>query len=688
MLTRRIVFALSVTIILLLSLSVYLMVLPGQWKRRTTRRVNLWLKSVDEGKVVVVSTDRLPGVRGAQILRAGKTLCRPTASLLGAERRTIVVDTRGCPLTNGSTYRLTLVFQDGRRYDIDFTYNITLRQASKSQTGMPIQKHRIRKIHLLFIVTPRTRTTALWQALDTAANHGLNFTASIYSSLCQRERELCLKLSQLSSGIIPSSYTYEVLPALPEGLREAEIDLGLSTAIEGLKITRRYFLAPYGFVDEDTLRFLAGKGVDAVILPSESSYTCKSGNISLIFAVKLTNSTLGTANSTTVYLTFETPEDLKTLALLAESADKGEVKVLPLGEPVEAGKCSAERLASLTPRSPVYPALWRAYWNNLLEVCDILATVHNSTLTIEALNTINNTPFWLKGYTRREVEHGLSELLGLIARIYEKAGFEACYYLTDVNINKLRGRSFRVLVLEPGEGLSKNDVRYLKESNGAVLAYINLGYAEKWRGYWSGISRTGIVHGPTEYEDEYYVEFWRREWMETILEQASMAADMGFDGVYFDNIDAYIWIREKGFGWAEGINLEDAMAKTVIKLSKALKDRYGRDFKVFINIGSAVELLGRDDLLDLIDGVLREELWFTAKNGRSVEVPEEETSSALHYLRRARTMGKIVVVADFIDSSELAHIFCQRAWENAFLPIPQPVWAINYSQPPPEDWCP
>ena len=58
------------------------------------------------------------------------------------------------------------------------------------------------------------------------------------------------------------------------------------------------------------------------------------------------------------------------------------------------------------------------------------------------------------------------------------------------------------------------------------------------------------------------------------------------------------------------------MIKSIYNISYIVKKRYGLDFKIYVNIGSAYRLLGDDRFLEAIDGILRENLWFTVKIGK------------------------------------------------------------------------
>jgi len=61
--------------------------------------------------------------------------------------------------------------------------------------------------------------------------------------------------------------------------------------------------------------------------------------------------------------------------------------------------------------------------------------------------------------------------------------------------------------------------------------------------------------------------------------------------------------------------------------------------------------------------------------------------SFLKYLREARLRGKTVIVADFLENKEMAEDFCRLCWYYGFIPVPQLVWASDYSEPPPLELC-
>lgn len=86
-----------------------------------------------------------------------------------------------------------------------------------------------------------------------------------------------------------------------------------------------------------------------------------------------------------------------------------------------------------------------------------------------------------------------------------------------------------------------------------VIAYINIGAAEKYRYYWK---KSWFRHHPTwlkrkyeGYDDEFWVKFWNKDWEEIIYGNDSSyiqkIIDTGFDGAYLDNVEAYYFLYYK-----------------------------------------------------------------------------------------------------------------------------------------------
>ena len=221
---------------------------------------------------------------------------------------------------------------------------------------------------------------------------------------------------------------------------------------------------------------------------------------------------------------------------------------------------------------------------------------------------------------------------------------EFCYCIGQVH-RAPEYRGFDVIVLDLDEA-SKELVESLREGGALVLAYINIGYAEEWRSYWHDVKQKGIVHEESEYEGEYLVELWSPYWRSLVEERAREALDKGFDGVYLDNIDAYVAIGEDNPSWALGADPERAMISLVSQVREVVGER-----PIMVNIGVATSLLADEAFIQLVDGVLREEL-FQELFMECTSVPREpnEVLRDLVFLEVTRLRGKTVVDVEFVDS--------------------------------------
>lgn len=124
-------------------------------------------------------------------------------------------------------------------------------------------------------------------------------------------------------------------------------------------------------------------------------------------------------------------------------------------------------------------------------------------------------------------------------------------------LDALRETNYDVVLIDAffkGTALTKSDVNSLKvKQNGAkriVIAYMNIGSAEKYRYYWKDKWK---LHHPNwlkkeyeGYEDEIWVKFWKKDWQDIIYSgdnsYTQRILDAGFDGAYLDNVEAFYFL--------------------------------------------------------------------------------------------------------------------------------------------------
>jgi len=261
---------------------------------------------------------------------------------------------------------------------------------------------------------------------------------------------------------------------------------------------------------------------------------------------------------------------------------------------------------------------------------------------------------------------------------------EACICIGSAPPKTAYNGRWYVAILEP-EDVNESVLNSMKKASSTLLAYLNFGYAEEWRDYWNEVEESGIVHGESpEYEGEYFVEYWSDEWINITAALAISYLEEGFDGVLLDNIDACEAVA--GMPWAPS-NPCQLMASSVAEVVEKVRSEYP-GAKIYVNIGTAVHLLANSSFLNVVDGVLREEVWYRWSSPcTSREVNESLTDEALHYLELAKARGKDVIVADFVENVVETNQVCWEAWSRGFIPVPQPACDHDYTAPPSYGGC-
>lgn len=127
----------------------------------------------------------------------------------------------------------------------------------------------------------------------------------------------------------------------------------------------------------------------------------------------------------------------------------------------------------------------------------------------------------------------------------------------DEMLSAIASTNFDLILIDlfyDGMALTQSEVNSLKtKANGGkrlVIAYFNIGSAEKYRYYWK---KSWSLHFPNwlkkkydGYPDEIWVKFWNKHWQEIIYKSENSYLDKiltaDFDGVYLDNVEAYYFL--------------------------------------------------------------------------------------------------------------------------------------------------
>ncbi len=228
-----------------------------------------------------------------------------------------------------------------------------------------------------------------------------------------------------------------------------------------------------------------------------------------------------------------------------------------------------------------------------------------------------------------------------------------------------------------------------------VLAYLSIGEAETYRGYWHHhwrISRPSWLGAENAaWRGNYAVRYWEPGWQKLIFDSApdlvarvlarwfpSFAADSyldrilaaGFDGVFLDKVDAYEdWTAER----------PDA-AGDMVRFVGAIADYARRRKPGFLIVPqNAEELLLDASYLAKIDAVTKEDLYFGIAGDGKPNKPDD-VAAAEAALGRASAAGLPVFVVEYGDDPVMRQTVQQQAQVIGF----RPLFASRELNQPPE----
>lgn len=131
----------------------------------------------------------------------------------------------------------------------------------------------------------------------------------------------------------------------------------------------------------------------------------------------------------------------------------------------------------------------------------------------------------------------------------------------DEMIDTLSNTDYDVLIIDAfwdtDEMLTENDISMLKNKrNGGkriVIAYMSIGEAEDYRYYWKSEWKNNppdwLEEENPEWEGNYAVKYWKREWKDLIYGSKNSYLDRiisaGFDGVFLDKVDEFEYFEDK-----------------------------------------------------------------------------------------------------------------------------------------------
>jgi cysteinyl-tRNA synthetase len=229
------------------------------------------------------------------------------------------------------------------------------------------------------------------------------------------------------------------------------------------------------------------------------------------------------------------------------------------------------------------------------------------------------------------------------------------YWLDNPDLKQLGASPFDLLVIDSSadgsaaRAFTAQQIAALRRTapQRRVVAYLSIGQAESYRGYWQHGWRPGspdwLGAQDSAWPGNYWVQYWQPAWQALIYRYLDAIIAAGFDGVYLDRVDAYQESYAAGH--------EQDMVRFVADLARYARAHSSQGEGFGIIVQNAEELAGNHpDYIRLVTGIAREEVYV-----RATDVPTSQAARAQaeSYLDLFRQSGKLVLTVDYASRPEL-----------------------------------
>ena len=298
-------------------------------------------------------------------------------------------------------------------------------------------------------------------------------------------------------------------------------------------------------------------------------------------------------------------------------------------------------------------------------------------VTIVAMSIISCT-----AYASIRIDRGGSTLLPDIAHgtstssVYTRRPWNTIhnwtYWLDNPDLKQIGASNFELAVIDysadgsASKAFTAQQIETLRSTSckRRVVAYLSIGQAESYRGYWRQGWKEGnpswLGAADSNWKQNYWVQYWNTGWQHIIYNYLDAIIKAGFDGVYLDRVDAY----QENFA----TNHEDDMVRFVTNIAHYARSRspLGQDFGIIVQ--NAEELAAHHPAyVQLTTGIGREEVYVQATDIATSQSARASTEKYLDlFLHNSR--GKLVLTVDYANRADLVRIAYERAWAKRYVP--------------------
>ena len=232
------------------------------------------------------------------------------------------------------------------------------------------------------------------------------------------------------------------------------------------------------------------------------------------------------------------------------------------------------------------------------------------------------------------------------------------YQLQNIDINRILSSSFSLIVIDYSEDgteereFSSRDIARIKSRGIIPVAYISIGEAEDYRFYWKEEWKENppdwIRDENPEWKGNYAVEYWNENWRKVIFSYIDKVLKQGFEGIYLDKVDEFLYWSEKSGGGKEYYARK--MIDFIVDISSYVRRKAGESFLVIPQNGEIILSFDTEKkLFGIVSGWGAEDLFYNGTQKWSEEDSSWIKANRIKFLDMLVENGKFVLSVDYVD---------------------------------------
>ena len=286
-------------------------------------------------------------------------------------------------------------------------------------------------------------------------------------------------------------------------------------------------------------------------------------------------------------------------------------------------------------------------------------------------------------------------------------------------IKRLANTSYDLLVVEPTATIRDNErfdmagmvgmvaTLHAGKPGRIVLAYVDAGQAERFRGYWRkewkppGKDHKGepdfiLTSDPDGWHDDFPVAYWDKRWQEIFAtgprSEVRQVMKAGFDGLYLDWIDGYTDEAVAAEAKRQKVNAATAMVDWIGTIRNAAREVNPHALIIAQNAAYLID--AEPHYVEVIDGIGFEDTWFSGKANtpwgrpKGGDIPnrdkdESSTARRIEQYKKYLKANKPVFTIDYCLKPENAKKVYATSRGAGFVPLVTQVSLSRITETPP-----